>query len=120
MNIVSLSGRLTRDPELRTTNSGKQVANFSLALNKGKDRTEFVNCIAWDKTAELIAEYCRKGQTLPCSGELQTRSWEKDGEKRYATEVVVNKFDFPQRNSSDAQPAQQPANNYEMDDEIPF
>jgi len=100
MNIVGIAGNLTKDPELRSTQTGKKVVNFSIAINEGKDKTEFVNCIAWEKTAELIKEYCSKGDRLSCSGKLQTRTWEdQSGTKRYATEVVVMQFDFPPKSS---------------------
>ena len=100
MNVVALSGNLTKAPELRKTQSGKDVTNFSIAINEGKDKTEFVNCIAWEKQAELIVQYCNKGDRLACSGKLQTRKWDdKDGNTRYATEVVVYQFDFPPKSS---------------------
>ena len=118
MNNVCLSGNLTRDVELRSTQSGKQVANFSIAINEGKDKTEFVNCIAWEKTAELINEYCKKGDRLSCVGRLQTSKWDKDGETRYKTEVVVTQFDFPPKGKSDySEPMQ--GGGFE-DSEIPF
>lgn len=122
MNNVSIAGRLTRDPELRKTQTGKSVANFSIAISMGKDKTEFVNCIAWEKTGELITEYCKKGDMIPCVGELQTRTWEKDGEKRYATEVVVHKFDFPARPKEEKQSEPQTGGygGSDLEDEIPF
>lgn len=126
MNNVSISGNLTRDPELRSTNTGKQVANISMAINMGKDKTEYVNCVAWEKTAELIAQYCKKGDRFACTGELQTRSWDgEDGKKRYATEVVVRNFDFPPKSGGQDYSAHNQAkqNAYvpdEMEDSIPF
>jgi single-strand DNA-binding protein len=101
MNVVALSGNLTRDPESRSTQAGKNVCSFSLAINEGKDKTEFVNCVAWEKTAELIAQYCKKGDRIAATGRLQTRKWQdSEGKDRYATEVIVSQFDFPPKTSS--------------------
>lgn len=122
MNIVCLAGNMTRNPEMRKTSSGKSVVSFSLAINEGRDKTEFVNCIAWEKTAELIESYVAKGDRLSLTGRLQTRKWDKDGETRYATEVIVTQFDFPPKKSSDSPKAQsRPQENFdELEDEIPF
>lgn len=104
MNNVSLSGNMTRDIEMRVTQAGKKVGNLSIAINEGKDKTEYVNLVAWDKTAELIEQYCRKGDRFACTGRLQTSTWDKDGEKRYKTEVVINTFDFPPKSNSQQKP----------------
>lgn len=120
MNNVSLSGNIVRDIELKTTQSGKQVASLSIAINEGKDKTEFVNLVAWEKTAELINQYCQKGDRFACVGRLQTRTWDKDGEKRYATEVVINQFDFPPKRSDSAPAQSNDAPRDELEDEIPF
>lgn len=128
MNNVSISGNLCADPELRATQGGKQVASFTVAINEGKDKTEFINCVAWDKTAELISQYCKKGDRMACTGRLQTRSYEtQDGQKKYITEVVVNSFDFPPKrdvshetsqSGTGTRPSAKPADEFE--DEIPF
>lgn len=121
MNVVSISGNLTAKPELRSTQSGKQVASFTVAINEGKDKTEFVNCVAWEKTGELIAQYCEKGDRMACSGKLQTRKWEKDGATRYSTEVIVNSFDFPPKRTDALNGAESaPPVNDSPEDEIPF
>lgn len=121
MNNVSLSGNITRDLELKTTPSGKKVLSFSIAINEGKDKTEFINLVAWEKSAELIHQYCQKGDRLACTGRIQTRSWDKDGEKRYATEVVINTYDFPpKRAESGVNQPQTAAPVDELEDEIPF
>jgi len=81
---------------LKTTQNGKKVCSFSVAINEGKDKTEFVNCVAWEKTGELVSEYCPKGSRISLTGRMQTRKWQdSDGKDRYSTEVVVNAFDFP-------------------------
>lgn len=102
-NKVILMGNLTRDIEMRTTSSGQSVASFSLAVSrswKGQDgqqqeQTSFINCVAWGKVGEIIAQYTQKGSPLLVSGRLDQRSYEdKDGNKRQAVEVVVEDFNF--------------------------
>ena len=92
MNIVILMGRMTRDPELKFTSGGK--AYFSLAVQKTKDEVEFIDCTVWEKTAETIAEYFRKGNRILVQGRLSVSSYEQNGEKRRMTRVVVNSFEF--------------------------
>ena len=97
MNKVILMGRMTRDIELRYTQSGKAVGQFALAIDKyvgGEKSADFINCVAWEKTAELIKNYCGKGRQILIEGRLQSRSYEKDGQKRYITEVVVSHMEF--------------------------
>lgn len=102
-NKVILMGNLTRDIEMRTTPSGQSVANFSLAVSrswKGQDgqtqeQTSFINCVAWGKPGEIIAQYVKKGDPLLVSGRLDQRSYDdKDGNKRQAIEVNVEDFNF--------------------------
>ena len=94
MNVVILMGRMTRDPELKFTSGGKAFANFSLAVQKTKDDAEFIDCVAWEKTAETIAEYFRKGRKILVQGRLNVSSYEQNGEKRKSTKVVVSSFEF--------------------------
>lgn len=110
-NKVILMGNLTRDVETRTTPSGQAVANFSLAVSrswKGQDgqqqeQTSFINCVAWGKPGEIIAQYVSKGSPLLVSGRLDQRSYEdKDGNKRQAVEVVVEDFNFISGGRGDA------------------
>lgn len=91
MNKVILIGNLTKDPEVKTTATGKTVANFTLAVSEGKDKpATFINCIAWEKTAEVIERYVKIGNKLAVEGKIQNRSWDKpDGTKGYATDIVV-------------------------------
>jgi len=100
MNIVILSGRLTKDPEIRYTNSKKAVASFTLAVEDGKDKdgnrkAQFLNCVAWEKTAEILDQYFQKGDGMTVNGKLTSRSYEKDGKKVYVTEVHVTGIEFP-------------------------
>lgn len=104
INQVNLMGRLTRDPEQRTTQSGKSVVNFTLAVNDGEDRAEFFDITAWNKTGELVAKYLSKGRQCIVVGRLNTSSWEdkETGKKRSRVEVVANEVHFiGSRNDSD-------------------
>ena len=98
---VFLNGNLVKDPELKTTQGGKQVASFTVADNRGKDKTVYVNCIAWEKTGELIAQYFGKGDRFCGVGDLDIRKYDdKDGVTKYVTEITVNGFDFPPKNNA--------------------
>lgn len=96
MNLVTLIGRLTRDPELKYSQSGKAFCKFSLAVTReyNRDEADFINCVAWDKRAETIAEYLRKGRRVALQGRLNVRNYEQNGETKWMTEVIVDKFDF--------------------------
>ena len=98
INKAILMGRLTRDPELRHTNSGTAVCSFSIAINNGfgeNAQTDFINCVAWNKTAEFVSKYFSKGKMIIVIGRISTRSWDgPDGKKNYATEVVANEVAF--------------------------
>lgn len=101
-NKVILMGNLTRDPETRTTPNGQSVTNFSLAVNrtwKGQDgntqeSVSYIDCVAWARTGEIIAQYMQKGRPILVSGRLDQRSWEQDGQKRSKVEVIVEDFNF--------------------------
>ena len=95
-NIVCLIGRLTKDPELKTTQSGKSVCSFSLAVDGvKKDETNFIDCVAWNKTAENLAKFKKKGEQIAITGRLTTRNYEdRNGNKRKAVEVTVNDLQF--------------------------
>lgn len=95
LNKVILIGRTTRDVDFRRTASGTAVANFTLAIDNryvlkdGKPTTDFINCVAWDRTAEIMDKYVKKGTLISVEGRIQTRDYEnKDGNKVYVTEVV--------------------------------
>ena len=96
LNSVTLTGNLTKDIELRTTQSGTNVANATIAVNGYKeDDTSFIDLVLFGKTAETAAKYTTKGQQIGVSGRLQQRSYEKDGRKVYVTEVVVDNLQLP-------------------------
>ncbi len=100
MNKAILMGRLTRDPELRTTQSGISVVRFSLAVDRrfknqsGERESDFVSCVAWRQTAEFIAKYFNKGSKLAIVGSIQTGSYERDGQTVYTTDVVADEAYF--------------------------
>lgn len=114
MNSVSLMGRLTRDPELKyTANTQMANARFVVAVNRklskekrqeaennGYPTADFISCVAWGKTAENIGNYFHKGNRIAITGHIQTGSYEKDGQRIYTTDVVVDSFDFVESNSS--------------------
>jgi len=93
MNRVLLTGRLTRDPELRTTAGGKSVAQFSVASHEyvgGKEKAEFHMIVAWDRLAQTCGKYLGKGQQVAIEGRLQTRTWDDDqGKRHWKTEIVA-------------------------------
>lgn len=103
-NKVILMGNLTRDPETRTTPNGQTVTNFSLAVNRTwkdangqqQEAVSYINCVAWGKPGEIIAQYVSKGRALLVSGRLDQRSWDdkETGQKRSTVEVVVEDFNF--------------------------
>lgn len=98
VNRVFIGGNITADPEIKTTQSGIGVCQFTVAVNrysKGGKVTEFVNCKAFDKQADLLIRHFHKGNTIYVEGRLETSSWKTDaGETRYKTEVIVNDVQF--------------------------
>ena len=97
LNNVNLIGRVTKDIEVRKTINGKSIINFTLAINNGKDqagkeRVQFINCQAWDKRADTIATWVKKGDLFSVSGELMNRDYNKDGVNHYS--YIVNVSDF--------------------------
>lgn len=101
LNIVAVMGRLARDPEMRQTTTGKSVASFTIACDRGrKDANgqsvcDWLNIVAWDKTAEFVCKYFQKGSMIAVDGRLQTRSYQdKNGQNRTAVEIVAQNVNF--------------------------
>ena len=94
INQVTLIGRLTRDPELRSTNSGKNIANFSLAVDRGNDETDFFDVNAWENLGEIVSKYTSKGSKVAVTGRLRLESWETDGQKRSRVVIVAQDVQF--------------------------
>lgn len=116
MNKAILVGRLTRDPELRTTASGVSVCTFTVAVNRrfknaeGGYDADFINCVAWRQQAELLAKYFTKGRMVGVVGSIQTRSYDnKDGAKVYVTEVSVDEVHFVESKGAGASDGYQPS-----------
>ena len=118
MNNCSFIGRLTKDPELKTTQTNKKYIRFCLAVDGIKDKdgnksSDFIDCIVWNKSAEIIAQYCSKGSQLGVNGRLHTTTYEKDGDKRKGVEIIVNEFTLlggSKSSSNDPEaPAEDPA-----------
>ena len=132
VNKVILLGNVGRDPEIRSTGGGTTVANFSVACSERRkdasgnwqDAVEWVSLVAFGRTAEIVRDYVKKGSRLYVEGKLQTRSWEKDGERKYKTDVLVNELVLLDGKSTE-QPwnppgVQQPAEEEVTDADIPF
>lgn len=97
MNKVIVIGRITKDIELRSTDTGKNIANFNIAVNEGtgdKQRTDFIEIIAWENNAIFISKYFNKGKKILIDGSLRTSSYEKDGIKRTKTYVLAQHIEF--------------------------
>lgn len=136
MNKVILMGRLTKDPETRYTQTNNtQVTSFSLAVNRrfakeGEQQADFINIVAWSKTAEFVSKYFKKGQQVAVVGKLQTRTWDDEqGQKHYVTEVVAEEVYFADsKKEGQADPSildsKTPVNNNDFDvtcgDDLPF
>ena len=132
INNSTIVGRLTRDPDLRYSQTGKAVCNFTLATNRpfknaqGENEADFIKCLTFGKQAENLANYMRKGSLVGVEGRIQTRSYtNKDGNKVYTTEVVANQVSFLDNKKDNQQ--QKPQNNQSQtepididDSQLPF
>lgn len=122
MNNITLVGRLTAQPELKTTPSGTEVLNFTVADNKGKDRCYFIDCVAFKNNAEFINKYFNKGTWIGITGEIQTRTYkDKDEKSHKVTEILVNKVDFVGvKENGTIQLANQTTVAFEDETDLPF
>ena len=135
INNVILMGRLVADPELRTTNSGKSVANFTIAVDrsysKGNKETDFINICCWESTADFVSKYFSKGSMIALRGEIQTRNYEdKNGNKRTAFEVLAKEVSFcggknetgpaPAQATPTYQASEPDFEEIEVDEDLPF
>ena len=119
LNHITIMGRLTKDVELRRTDSGVAVASFTVAVdrdfksNNGEKETDFINCVAWKGTGEFVSKYFSKGKMAVVDGRLQMRNWtDKDGNKRTSAEVVANNVYFGDSKKEDS-------GNFESTSDIP-
>lgn len=124
LNRALLVGRLTRDPELRRTGSGKAVTSFNLAVERNfksdDQEADFINCVCWGKIAENTERYCSKGSMVSVDGRIQTRNYENNqGQKVYVTEVIADSVQFiSTRNNNTATASQAQTNNYVHNESI--
>ena len=129
MNKAILIGNVTKDPTMRTTKSGVAACGFTLAVNRrykdasGEKITDFIPVVAWRKTAELCGKYLEKGHKVGVVGEIQTRSYDKEGIRRYVTEVIADEVEFltKRETGNEAVEALQLGGFSEIDDsDLPF
>ena len=132
LNKIILMGRLTRDPELRRTQSGTAVASFTLAVDRdykpqdGERETDFIDIVAWRGTGEFVSKYFTKGRMAVVEGRLQVRDWtDKDGNKRRSTEVIADNVYFGDSKRSESGTQEAPAGEFqelpeEEKGELPF
>lgn len=130
INKAILMGRLTRDPVIRHTDSGKAVCNFTVAIDNsyGEEKSaDFISCVAWNKTAEFVDKYFAKGRMIIVVGRIRTRTWEdRDGKKNYVTEVVASEVAFGESkkdavtNSAGHTAAGDDFTPIDSDDDLPF
>ena len=132
VNKVIILGRIGKDPELSYTPSGVPVCKFSVATSEKytdkagikQEKTDWHNVVLWQKTAELAKQYCHKGSLIYIEGKIQTRSWDdKDGNKRYATEIVGNSIQFLDGKKADgaaSEPRQSEVSEPPPQDDLPF
>lgn len=113
MNKCIITGRLTKDIEVKTTSNDKEYCSFTIAVDRrfkdadGNRQADFISCTAWNKTAEFLGKYFHKGSRIGICGSIQTRSYEKDGQKVFVTEVLVEEAEFLD-SKTDSQPQPQP------------
>ena len=127
MNSIVLTGRMTKDIDVKSTPTGKTVGTFSIAVDDGygdNKKTYFHNVVVWGKTAETMAQYTHKGSKIAVNGKLTSRSYEKDGQKRYITEIVADMYGgiefLESKNSNDYTSNNNFAGQNLPDEEIPF
>ena len=121
MNVIALTGRLTADPELKTTTSGKAVTSFCIAVDRDKEHSDFINIVAWEKTAEFITKYFTKGRKIEIMGSLQSRKYEdKNGNSRVAYEVLCQRAGFAESKREEKKDEPAAAKTIESDEDLPF
>ena len=132
INKVMVTGNLTRDPEMRSTNSGTPVMNFGIAVNdrrrnqqtgEWEDHPNFVDCTMFGTRAESVSRFLSKGSKVAIEGKLHFEQWERDGKKNSKVSIIVNEIEFMSRNDKAEKPVQQPAAQAAgsvYDEDIPF
>ena len=115
INVAVIAGHLTKDIELSKTQKGNSVAKFTVAVNGINDNTDFINCVAWNKLAEIMNQYCKKGDLVTVEGRISVRNYEnQQGQKVYITEIVAYNVQLPPKNASNGQNYNPNVNTYQQ------
>ena len=120
INNVVLIGRLTNEPTLKMTANGKPVVAFTLAVQRDKEKADFVPCRAYSRTAELLNQYCKKGSQIALNGSIQTYTTESNGNKVYHVEVLTNTINFLESKPKESTTEEEPQSLSIDDDKLPF
>ncbi len=119
INIAVICGRLTKDVELAKTQNGNSVAKFTVAVNGINDNTDFINCVAWNKLADIVNMYCKKGDLVTVEGRISVRNYEnQQGQKVYITEVVASNVQLPPKNASNGRNCNYNVNTYQQPNQV--
>lgn len=115
INVCIICGHLTKDVELAKTQNGNSVVKFTVAVNGYNDTTDFINCVAWNKLAEIMNKYCKKGDLVTVEGRISVRNYEnQQGKKVYITEIVANNVQLPPKSDSNGQNYNSNVNTYQQ------
>ena len=115
INVAVIAGHLTKDVELSKTQNGNSVAKFTVAVNGINDNTDFINCVAWNKLADIVNMYCNKGDLVTVEGRISVRNYEnQQGQRIYITEVVASNVQLPPKNVSNGQYYNPNVNTYQQ------
>lgn len=115
INVAVIAGHLTKDVDLAKTQNGNSVAKFTVAVNGYNDTTDFINCVAWNKLADIVNMYCKKGDLVTVEGRISVRNYEnQQGKKVYITEIVANNVQLPSKSDSNGQNYNPNVNTYQQ------
>lgn len=115
INVAVIAGHLTKDVELSKTQKGNSVAKFTVAVNGINDNTDFINCVAWNKLADIVNMYCKKGDLVTVEGRISVRNYEnQQGQRIYITEVVASNVQLPPKSASNGQNYNPNVNTYQQ------
>lgn len=115
INVCIICGRLTKDVELSKTQNGNSVAKFTVAVDGYNDNTNFINCVAWNKLADILNQYCKKGDLVTVEGRISVRNYEnKQGQKVYITEIIANNLQLPPKSASNGHNYNPNVNTYQQ------
>lgn len=119
INVAIICGHLTKDVELAKTQNGKSVAKFTVAVNGINDNTDFINCVAWNKLADIVNMYCKKGDLVTVEGRISVRNYEnQQGQRVYITEVVASNVQLPPKSASNGQNYNPNVNTYQQQNQV--